>query len=90
MSGKSPAQRAFLAVSAGPENPLIYLHTAEVTSSIPVAPTPKAAFATGVLGGFLGEPTRGLTRIWTRMTDGYEVKEVGWAPPWAMPQSVWQ
>ena len=41
MSGKMPAQRLFPGVCPGNRNPLEDLHTAEVTGSIPVAPTPR-------------------------------------------------
>jgi len=41
MSSKTPGQRHFLIDIPGVENPLIYLHTAEVSGSIPLAPTKK-------------------------------------------------
>ena len=48
MSSKTPGQRPFLSERPGVENPLIYLHTAEVTGSNPVAPTSEALVRTGV------------------------------------------
>ena len=69
MSGKTPDQKAFLCVSAGPEDLLICLHTAEVTGSIPVAPTTESPVQWWVL----------CTLAFSRMLLGARLVRVGCA-----------
>ena len=52
MSSKTPAQRPFPAERPGRRNPLICLHTAEVTGSIPVALTARKACCCMALCGW--------------------------------------
>ncbi len=52
MSSKTPGQRLFLVVARCPKNPMNRLHTAEVSGSNPVAPTPKTLVQEFTYGEF--------------------------------------